>query len=414
MIVPLALVLSLWTVVWNFSVLSVGAALLLIALVSLGRRSSNPVNPYFLFATTPLALLLYSSSVSTYFLPPLELQTQLIVLAGASAYVLGLILVSGARTSNEDPPERSYSFWLILTLGLIPHGLGIATAGIPLLAADIEVARQGYVLPVVGQLMMFLPLAMLVAFRQRNRRRIVITAVLNFGLGFMVLAKFNLLFAGLAFLFGYQQYGGSSLFRLKVWHLMVAGTLAVPMIFAANFAIREGAAQTDFNWRGEVLFQSALLDRFGDFTYLPYLYLTTPLSNFAYVTEVSTDRSYGARSTHSVVSILQLDGLLDVEERPIRALPFNTHTYLSDFYIDFGAAGAVLMSFFLGLLVKWVYVNARRRPDVINEGIWICVGFASFMLFFSNHFTGHTYPLLALVMFRGYRFVSRSLGARVR
>ena len=72
----------------------------------------------------------------------------------------------------------------------------------------------------------------------------------------------------------------------------------------------------------------------------------------------------------------------------------------------------VLLSFLLGFLVKWSYIAAQKSSDVLQEAIWMSFAFASFMLFFSNHFTGLSYPLISLVLFSVYRFVRRLARAR--
>jgi oligosaccharide repeat unit polymerase len=112
---------------------------------------------------------------------------------------------------------------------------------------------------------------------------------------------------------------------------------------------------------------------------------------------------------HSFLSVFQLDGFFDFVDRPVREVQFNTHGFLADFYLDFGVLGVVCLSYLLGMLVKLSYVLAVEKPDVLSQSAWLCVGFASFMLFFSNHFTGLSYPLLSVILFSSYRGISRSM-----
>jgi oligosaccharide repeat unit polymerase len=132
------------------------------------------------------------------------------------------------------------------------------------------------------------------------------------------------------------------------------------------------------------------------------------------VVQIHPEWSYGARSLYSLVSVLQLDGFFSIDERPIRAVQFNTHAYLSDFYLDFGVYGVVLLSYFLGAMVKFTYIYALQERDVLSESVWIAFAFASSMLFFSNHFTGLTYPILSFIFFHSYRAVSQTIMHRYR
>ena len=102
--------------------------------------------------------------------------------------------------------------------------------------------------------------------------------------------------------------------------------------------------------------------------------------------------------------------VLGRQNRPAGLLMFNMSAQVQR--VPFGVVGVILLSFFLGMLVKWSYIAAQRSSDLLQEAIWVTFGFASFLLFFSNHFTSLSYPLISLVFFQFYRLVRRSTRVR--
>lgn len=405
-------ILALLAVAYNPSMMGAAAAFLIVILVGLGRREKEVINPYYLFLSTPISLLLYSDTVSQIFLPPIEEEVQLIIVGAIFAYLAGLLSYGGVGRTFKAKPSLAYHFYIILGFGIIPHLAGAVTNGFPLLAGDVNASRENYFLPVIGQFTVFLPVAMLIAFRRKDRSLIILSVALNAFLSAMVVSRFSIMFSALFFFYGYFRYDGKSSLGIRPSHLVAAAAISIPFLFEAIFAARESASQTAYAWRRELEFGSVFLNTYGDYTYLPYIYLTAPWSNFSYLFEVRTEMTYGARSIYSIASFLQIEQFLNFEPRVVRNATFNTHAFPADFYLDFGVLGVVLLSFLLGFLVKWSYIAAQKSSDVLQEAIWMSFAFASFMLFFSNHFTGLSYPLISLVLFSVYRFVRRLARAR--
>lgn len=408
----LSVTLVLITAAINPSLVGTSAAIIIVALLWLGNREKHVVNPYFLFLLTPISILLYSNSVSPVFLPPLDTNTQLIISAGLFSYLAGLLTIGGNRLKNTPKYSPDYSYYVILILGLTPHVIGVASTGLPVFADNLNAARQTYLLPVIGQLFVFLPVTILIAFRKGQRGKVLVSTTLSFFFAFVMASKFQILFAGLFFFYGYFRYDGKSLLKVPPAALLILTLVAVPLLFEAIYSLRENNPQNQYFWRTQVSFGSLFLDQNADYTYLPYLYLTTPWSNFSYLLELDTQYTYGARSLYSISSVLQLDSALSFDDPAIRRPPFNTHAFLGDFFLDFGVFGVVALSYLLGILVKWCYLVARATTDLLREAIWISIAFASFMLFFSNHFTGQSYPLVSLILFNFYRFLSGILRHR--
>lgn len=392
----------------NPSLLGTVSAVIIVILIRLGIHERQLINPYYLFATTPASLLLYSPSVGIIFLPPLSDRVELIIILGMIAFLLGLISISRTKPRSPNTLGRKYSFIVILTLGVVPHLLGVAAAGIPILAGDVNAARAAYVLPIIGQFAIFLPVSMIVAMQRQNRQQLLIAVSLNIAFSLITAAKFSVMMSAIFLLYGYYKYDGQRLVKISPRAILLTLLVATPILFQQTFAVRETLEQSEYFWRQQVQFEWMALDRFGNFLYLPYLYLTTPWSNLSYIIEIretfgTLEFTNGARTVLALLSVLQLDWLVGFGERPIRMPQFNTHPFISDFYLDFGLFGVVFLSFGLGLLVKWSYNSAIQKRDALLDGAWVAVGFATSLMFFSNHFTSLTYPIIALIAFNAYR-----------
>lgn len=397
----------------NPTLLRFASAVLVVLLVWFGKRERLAINPFLLFLTTPISLLLYSDSVSAIFLPTIDLSAQLVIILGVYAYFAGLLTIKIDKNWQPKKYEiESFSFMPILILGLIPHFLGLLNAGAPMLANDVNLAKSRYILPIIGQFTIFLPVTILIAFYKRNKFLIFLSMVLNAVFSIIIASKFHIFFNAIFFAFAYFRYNGKEIFKINPVYLIVGSVAAIPFVFEAIFSVRDSTDQTVYFWRNEAVFEWDFLNNFGDYTYLPYLYLTSPWSNFSYIFDLSPPFSFGAKTIYSIASVFQLDGLLSASEKMVRMPQFNTHAYITDFYLDFGVIGVVFLSYLLGVVVKWSYKNSIKRRDVLSEGVWISFGFASFLLFFSNHFTGQSYPLLTLLLFGIYRFFSRVIKFR--
>lgn len=389
----------------NPTLIGAGAAVLVVILIWLGKRESQTINPYVLFLTTPISLILYSESISPVFLPKMNTEVQLVILCGMFSYLAGLLTLSGKKVPGTIRKSRNYSFSIFLILGLTPHLIGIARGIIPPLMSDPSLARSQYLLPVIGQLILFLPITILIAFKDGSRKKMAISIVGNIIGSILLMSKFPLFLYIIFFAFGYFRHQGKRLLPYpKV--IAVFTLVLVPVIFNYIFEIRDDNDQSLYFWRNNISFSLPLLDLYGDYLYLPYIYLTSPWSNFTYIYDISNHLDYGSRSLYGILSFFQLDSLLVHAPPEIRMYPFNTHAYLTDFYLDFGLFGVFSLSYLLGIMVMQIYLKAIRSKDLIDEAIWIIFGFASFMLFFSNHFTNLSYPFISILFFSVYRFLS--------
>lgn len=395
--------------IFNFSVLSVVGLSFLAALFHLGRREKTIFNPYYLFCTTPLSLLLYAPTTFPYFHMPLNLEATLVIFVGLGFFVLGL-LAKRRRIQVVQKIDKKRSFWVVFFLGFVSYCLGFGVAGVPILnPGEVDAIRAASAIPIVSQFGFFLQVAIVVAFQQRSYLRIFISSMVALLFALASVSKFAVLMTFLFIIFGVTRYAKGMAFGalLKVGALSVA--LFVPSIFVFTFDARHELDQSSYQWRQNISTNISAVDSFGEYIFLPYLYATSPWSNLAFTVSKDTDYEFGLRTVRPFINLVQLDSLVEYAPRAIYRHPLNTFAFPVDFYLDLGLLGVALFSFVIGFFVKATYLHASEDDDPLITSLWVIVGFATVLLFFSNHFTSVGYPLILFVLFRGYRLVARLL-----
>ena len=88
----------------------------------------------------------------------------------------------------------------------------------------------------------------------------------------------------------------------------------------------------------------------------------------------------------------------------------NTHTYITDFYIDFGYVGAIIASFILGCLIFFFYKKYGMSNDPLLIGFYVLIAYATFMMFFSNHFV-NGYLLNYFITLVGFSYFLRKIAS---
>ena len=130
---------------------------------------------------------------------------------------------------------------------------------------------------------------------------------------------------------------------------------------------------------------------------LPYIYLTTPWTNVQYVIDTQSIHTYGLWFLKPILGWLQIDDIFESSYQLEAMTTFNTFTYLSVLYKDFGYYGSLFISFFLGYFVKRVYNDYLASSSPMVLGCYACCALATLEMFFSNHFFGQSYPFTIIV-----------------
>ena len=137
--------------------------------------------------------------------------------------------------------------------------------------------------------------------------------------------------------------------------------------------------------------------------FMPYMYLTTPWANLQYLMESQDERTYGLWLFKPLLGYLQLDENYKPEYRMRAYSTFNTFTFISTNFKDFGYWLSILSSLLLGFFVKKVYSRYRKSRSPLDVACYVYVGLAVLEMFFSNEFFTQSFPFTIVIIMGLYK-----------
>ena len=150
----------------------------------------------------------------------------------------------------------------------------------------------------------------------------------------------------------------------------------------------------------------------GDSAFLlrPYLSMTTEWTNLNYVLRTQPDLTYGMWFLRPIFNILQINTeKMTVYKLNPKSDYYNTFGFLTIQVKDFGYAGAILLTFFEGLLAGWSYKRYREDQNNLFEVIrYTFVTRAVLEMFFSNHFLMGGIHIIYLLTFMLIQIIKRT------
>lgn len=391
-------------------------------------RDRDYLSPFTLFATSPFAILLYSDYLSASYLPLPEGKTMAYILFSQYSFFMGLWLRKyGLRT--KAPRSRSevvkgqykteYSYILLGLLGLFPYilalflGKSFVMSMSELTAERVSEFRSTFNIPIVSSLAVCLNGALLCAARRKLWIAVWIIGIISLSVSLLTVARGSVVVLFLTFVIAFK----SKRIRWKK-SLVVCGLLVVFGIFQLYSYIRQGSLESqEYESSYERYRNTGRIEEVPDFLkpfYFPYMYMTTPLSNYDYIVEGSFPSANGKLTLWPLISTFQLKRLFGLESysKPIRLWPYNTHAFMADFYLDFGLVGILILPAALGMFVYFYYTRSKNSEDPLIEVQYTYIGFAVLLMFFSNHFTSVAYPLRVIIIFESYRLISSWYNSR--
>lgn len=198
-----------------------------------------------------------------------------------------------------------------------------------------------------------------------------------------------------------------TLFQSKIMQIVLVIVGFIFIILSFQYVNKSGVKYDsseglDYYSNQGVEFSNSAADFF-----MPYMYLTTPWTNLQYVMESQDTRTYGLWTIKPFLGYLQLDDFFKDYYSLEPYSSFNTFTFITCGYKDFGFLGSVLASFFLGLYVRFVYSRFIYSESPFDLTIYICVALATTNMSFSNHFLMVSYPFTIFVVMKVYRLFFR-------
>ena len=320
----LVLLTAIIGVIFNSPIVCRACVLLLFIICILrGMREKYFLNPYYLFALVPFTLLIYAN-ISNYHLD-LTVNTWLIAIINIAAFVTALDFTPEYRHFGKckgvgEGRQLVNHTIILLVLGFMP---------------TIYTMVLGGTMPLASVFTLFSSGAIVCAMKSKNKILIGLIFFLYVISWIGYVTKSTILTFAIAILIGYEKYYVES--TKQKGRLVVLGILGLILMIAAFSFANQG--------RGSESGMSAVqyYATYGGLTWnrntsllMPYMYMTTPWANLQYVMETQTNHTYGLWLIKPLISYFQFDSLFS-NFYELRAYSnFNTFTYLTYCFKDFG------------------------------------------------------------------------------
>ena len=357
-----------------------------------GYKEKSFFNPYYLFAITPLSLLLYVNLSSNYMLE-LTARTWGLAILNMTAFLLAVrnTLFFNAWNTCKGPNDNK----------LLIHTLLLAAIGLFSGFFSYFVGKP-FFLSSVFQLCT-VP-ALICSLKSKNKILIIGILAIFLGSSLSLLSKSLVLTYLLAVLIGVEKYFiYSKRQRKNIAVLSVIGILIMVMSFVFANKDRESLSSDEtvdyYSQYGNVEWNS------NTTLFMPYMYLTTPWANLQYLTESQDTRTYGLWLLRPLVGYLQLDDKFQSQYHLSAYSSFNTFTFISCNFKDFGYWLSFISSIFLGIFVKKIYSRYCYSRSPLDVACYVYVGQAVLEMFFSNEFFMLSFPFTIVIIMALYKLV---------
>lgn len=363
-----------------------------------GLEEPTFINPYFLFSLTPFSLLLYSSSVSEYYLRPLSFETLSLSTLNIFAFIFAFNLVNKKKNGiavskttqiikNKSNRDLLHSVILFI-LGILPNLFNL-------------IDRQ---LPFGHFFSMCLYIALPFAYKSNYKK--VFWLYCGFYFILQLLTTFNktnfLLLVLVVLVIIEPSLSKKNRFKL----LLLACFFAFLLIFVA-FPLKDylssgnnltGFLNSNVNSLSDY-FSPRISWEGNEKLMIPYMYLTTSWNNLQYVIENNHSFTMGLWFFKPLLSYLQVADSMEIYNSLIPfTQAFNTFSFVTYHYIDFGYIGSLIPTLFLGWYVGRAYNNYKFSNNPFNTAIYGLIACAVLEMFFSNHFFTQSYPFTVFIV----------------
>lgn len=367
------------------------------------------INIYLLFSITPLSLLIYSEKISPYYLKELTNSTWVLATLNMAAFIFAYnitkqkTLIRTRRIGNiktelegdrQEVSKKKLRFhaYLLCAIGQVPM-LGNLLFHISF--------------PFKSIIGFFTYIGLAFAFKSKKPATVIIAiifAAMNFLEDFN---KTRLLYLAISMLVCLEAYIVKTR-KDKIWFFGGIAVAVAFMILVAfplkSFARSGGNFFTFFNNAAEIT--SSVFSHYDnridfngpEFMQMPYMYLVTAWNNLQYVMQTQDSRTYGLWMLKPLLGYLQIDGYFEKYYELISYSTFNTFTYISILFKDFGYFGSIFGSVFLGFYVKRIALKVKKDGSAFDVASYGLVAMATLEMFFSNHFFSLSYPFTIVII----------------
>ena len=392
--------------------------ILILICFRLGLKEKNYFNPYILLSIPLISYFFYYSDLAPGFLSELQWSTDLLILMCFSALIVGFTIVKYSKLrAVKTKFTYNENFWVICILGLFPTALSYILYGSIFDASGAAMLdiKEKQSLPIIGQLAYFLPASIIVACKNNNSMQIIIAIVLSMLAAIMTLTKTAMLVALIFTVIGLYVFEPNILNSkiakfLKKYAFILLPVLILYMFMANNSVRHEASTSSSMEYieqgGGKMIHNRS---DFAQGMFLNYLYFCSPWSNLDYNVQRIHEPSYG---TNTFAQFAKKVGIEIQTVEKLEPTFLNTHSFITDFYIDFGYLGAIVASFLLGCIIYFFYSKFYFSNDALLLAYYCLISYATIMLFFSNHFI-NGYLLNYLITFGGYYLIMHTINVKL-
>lgn len=363
-----------------------------------GSKESNLINPYYLFMVTPLSLLLYTDTFAPIYLNPLNMKTWLLATINILGFLLGYEMVRDRHKIVPIPFRNSRSARNVRRHIIV---LGVLSV-IPVLFRYLHIS-----IPLRSFMGFFGYIGLAMAYKSQIRSNIILASLFILICFLEDFNKSRFLTFSLASLICYESYFVKTDYqKRKILFGILGVTIFMLLVaFPLKTYIRDGGSYIDFaNQVSDVsestfeYYDSKFNSSGPDFLKMPYMYLVSSWNNLQYVVQTQDSRTYGLWSLKPLLTYCGLSTQFENYYTLIPESTFNTFTYISVLFKDFGYWASVFGSLFLGAFVKLVKIRAIKNGSSFDIASYSLVCFATFQMYFSNHFFGMSYPFTIIII----------------
>lgn len=386
--------------------------IILVLCIKNGVKSEHLYNPYNLLVITQVSFLSYIPSFGGLYFSELCTLTQIIIALAFVSLFIGLKVGKRLNFRTIYVGDKCESIWIVGALGLIPTVVSYIFFGNVLSLSGDELldAKAGTGIPIIGQLAFFLPVTIIIACKKNNTKLFVISLTISVLAALMTVTKMAILVSAVFAIIGLNYYKPDFIRSKAMTLARKTAIIWIPLLllfaFSSNNSIRREAqgSSVDFIEKSNVKIGSS--SEVTEGLFLNYLYFASPWSNFDY------NIRYNHVKGHGINTFAQFAKRVGVKVETVEKIQpsfLNTHSFLTDYVIDFGTFGCIVACFLLGIFISLCYHRYGCSDDPLLLGFYSLVAFATCMLFFSNHFN-NGYLLNYFISFGIYYLCSKHFG----
>ena len=390
------------------------AVLIIIYCITKGRKEKRWYNPYYLSLTLPISFLCYSSVISPLFTPPLKISTQFFIIGCICFLLLGYDTIKHTRIRPCITNQSNHNFWIIFIIGALPTFIGITLYGNTLNMEGDQLldAKENMSIPLLGQLSFFLQASIIVACKKNNSKLILISLTASIFAALITVTKTAIVITFIFTLIGMTQFKPqitrTKLFSfIKKYALLIVPIILIGLFIFNNNSRQADGADSEYAFLGSIpsIVPTVKDNNFTRNMYLNYCYFCTPWTNLE--ENLTTTNYYSTNGNYTFAQFYKKIGIKTfLPERKTLNSAFNTYSFISDYYLDFGHIGTLIASFILGCLIFFFYQKFGYSNDPLLIAFYSLIAYATAMLFFSNHFNAG-YILNYFLTFGGYTLITQ-------